>query len=75
MTQMADGDIPAAPPEQRIEQAAEAVRTMTQELAQELAPELRPRPGWMDRVSEITRKAPLQSLAVAFLIGVFLARR
>jgi hypothetical protein len=69
--QMADGDIPAAPPEQRIELAAEAVRTMTQELADEL----RPRPGWMDYVSEITREAPLQSLAVAFLIGVFLARR
>ena len=61
----------AVPPEQRVKQATEAVRKMSQELADEL----RPRPGWSDLIREITRDAPLQSLAVAFLIGVMLARR
>ncbi|WP_426442693.1 hypothetical protein [Bradyrhizobium genosp. P] len=61
----------AGRPQQRIEQATESIRAMTQDLADELGP----RPRWMDRLSEMTREAPLQSLAVAFLIGVFLAHR
>ncbi|QPF83929.1 hypothetical protein IC762_30430 [Bradyrhizobium genosp. L] len=32
-------------------------------------------PTWLDRLSRATREAPIQSLMVAFLIGVMLARR
>ncbi|MBR0793067.1 hypothetical protein JQ631_28675 [Bradyrhizobium manausense] len=31
--------------------------------------------AWADRLREITVKAPLQSLFVAFLLGVWVARR
>jgi hypothetical protein len=68
---MVNPDIPDAAPTQRIEQATDAVRIM----ARELADELNPRPRWVDHLRGMTREAPLQSLAVAFLIGVFLARR
>jgi hypothetical protein len=30
---------------------------------------------WADRLREVTVKAPLQSLFVAFLLGIWLARR
>lgn len=30
---------------------------------------------WADRLREVTVKAPLQSLVVAFLVGVWFARR
>ncbi|WP_213290809.1 hypothetical protein [Bradyrhizobium sp. sGM-13] len=60
-----------ADPGQRIDNAVDAIRGMSQDLADEVAP----RPGWLDRLSTATREAPIQSLAIAFLIGVLLTRR
>ena len=57
--------------EQRIDSATDAIRGMSHDLANEVAPPL----TWLDRVSAAARKAPVQSLAIAFLIGVILARR
>ena len=49
----------------------DAIRGMSRDLAEEVAPH----PTWLDQVSAATRAAPIQSLAIAFLIGVILARR
>jgi hypothetical protein len=57
--------------EQRIDYATDAIRGMSQDLAKEVAP----RPGLLEKLSAATRDAPIQSLAIAFLIGVILARR
>jgi hypothetical protein len=57
--------------ERRIEHATDAIRSMSQDLASEVAP----RPAWVDRVSTLTREAPIQMLAIAFLLGVLVARR
>jgi hypothetical protein len=63
--------VPIAGAEQRIDNAVDAIRSMSQNLADEVAP----RPGWLERLSAATREAPIQSLAIAFLIGVLLTRR
>ena len=52
---------------ERIHHAAEAIRGMTVKSAQ--------RRGFSDRRRQITIEAPLQSLAIAFLLGVLIARR
>lgn len=57
--------------EERIDSAADAIRGMSQELADELAPPV----TLLDRIAVATRKAPLQSLAIAFLFGIIVARR
>ena len=57
--------------EQRIDHATDAIRGMSRDLAEEVAPHS----AWLDKVSAATRAAPIQSLAIAFLIGVILARR
>jgi len=57
--------------EQRIDSATDAIRGMSHDLAKEVAPPL----TWLDRVSAAAREAPIQSLAIAFLIGILLARR
>ena len=57
--------------EQRIDSAVDAIRSMSSDLADELAPPQ----TWLDRVSAATREAPIQSLAIAFLVGVILTRR
>ena len=62
---------PTASSERRIERATDAIRTMSDDLADEVTP----RPGWMDWLGAATREAPIPSLAIAFLIGVILARR
>ncbi|MHC2433800.1 hypothetical protein ACVMB0_001175 [Bradyrhizobium sp. USDA 4451] len=59
-------------PEQRIEQASEAIRQMAEHSVFEPLPQ---RDRWLHHLGEATKAAPLQSLAVAFLLGVFLARR
>jgi hypothetical protein len=55
-----------------VDQAADAVRRMTKDAADR-------RPGQQRRISELIRQAtieaPLQSLAIAFLLGVLIARR
>ena len=66
-----DSPVPTADAEQRIDHAVDAIRGMSQDLAEEVAPN----PTWLDQVSAATRDAPIQSLAIAFLIGVILARR
>jgi hypothetical protein len=57
--------------EQRIDSAVDAIRSMSSDLADELAPHQ----TWLDRVAAATREAPIQSLAIAFLVGVILTRR
>jgi hypothetical protein len=57
--------------EQRIGSAVDAIRSMSRDLAEEVAP----RPTWRERISAATRGAPIPSLAIAFLIGLILARR
>ena len=61
--------------ESRIRQATEAVRDIANDLgpaAKGLQPVLR---RITDEVCSITRQAPLQSLVIAFLLGVMIARR
>jgi hypothetical protein len=57
--------------EQQIDSAVDAIRSMSGDLADELAPP----PTLLDRISAATREAPIQSLAIAFLMGVILTRR
>ena len=52
-----------------IEQTSGARRRPLQSPSQEAAMR------WADRLREMTMKAPLQSLFVAFLLGVWVARR
>jgi ElaB/YqjD/DUF883 family membrane-anchored ribosome-binding protein len=66
-----DATEPTASPEKRIDKAVDAIRSMSRDLADEVAP----RPTWLHQVSAFTCEAPIQSLAIAFLIGVLLARR
>jgi hypothetical protein len=66
-----NASVPTADPEQRIDNAVDAIRGMSQDLADEVTP----RPGLLDRLSAATREAPIPTLAIAFLIGVILARR
>ena len=69
---MKSEDAPAAgTAEQRIGSAVDAIRGMSRALAEEVAP----RPTWRDRISAATREAPIPSLAIAFLIGLIMARR
>lgn len=65
------GDVPAATPEQRIDRASEAIRRMAEDDALQQLPQ---HDRWLYHLSEVIHAAPLQSLAVAFLLGVFLAR-
>ncbi|MBR1270257.1 hypothetical protein JQ629_22535 [Bradyrhizobium sp. AUGA SZCCT0222] len=45
-------------------------------MSQDLANEVAPRPtNWIDRVSALTREAPIHLLAIAFLLGVIVTRR
>jgi hypothetical protein len=56
------------------DQAAEAFRSASQRINQAI--EAISEPGMpLDTVSRLTRQAPLQALAVAFLVGVLLTRR
>jgi hypothetical protein len=57
--------------ETRIDQAADAIRGMTKDIVDELPV----RPWVIDTVRKLTMQAPFQSLAIAFLLGVIVARR
>jgi hypothetical protein len=57
--------------EERINNAVGAIRSMSHDLADEVTP----RPRLLERIGAATREAPIQSLAIAFLIGMILARR
>lgn len=52
-----------------IEQTYDARRRLLQSPSQDVAMR------WADRLREVTIRAPLQSLFVAFLLGVWVARR
>jgi hypothetical protein len=57
--------------EARINQAAEGIRGLTNDMVEELPVRL-----WVgDTIRKLTIQAPLQSLAIAFLLGVIIARR
>jgi hypothetical protein len=69
---MKSGDAPASEgAEQRIENAVDAIRGMSRDLADAVTP----RPTWLGQLSAATREAPIQSLVIAFLIGVLVTRR
>ena len=56
-----------------VQQATEAVQTATRSLAE--AVEAGRRPGaFLDRLANLTREAPVQYLAIAFLLGFIIAR-
>jgi hypothetical protein len=57
--------------EARIDQAAEAIRGMTRDMVDELPL----RPWVINTLRNFTVQAPLKSLAIAFLLGVIVARR
>lgn len=63
---------PTATPEQRIDRASKAIRQMAEDDVLQHLPQ---HDRWLHNLSEAIRAAPLQSLAVAFLLGVFLTRR
>lgn len=71
---MADDSLgaPSVTPEQRIDRASEAIQRMAEDDALQNSPQ---HDRWLHNFTEATRTAPLQSLAVAFLLGAFLARR
>jgi ElaB/YqjD/DUF883 family membrane-anchored ribosome-binding protein len=66
-----DVNEPAESPEKRIDNAVDAIRGMSRDLADEVAP----RRTWIAQLGDFTREAPIQALAIAFLIGVLLVRR
>lgn len=65
--------------QERIKHASEAIREMTEEMRGNAAPLASgPRSDakhLSERLRQITLEAPLQSLLIAFLLGVLVARR
>jgi len=58
--------------QERIDRAAQAIRGMTRDMANEAPRETRP---LSEVLRQRTMEAPLQSLAIAFLLGAIVARR
>jgi hypothetical protein len=61
----------------RIEHASEAIRHITEDMKDNpmpLAPD-QPARRLSERLRRMTREAPLHSLAIAFLLGMLVARR
>jgi hypothetical protein len=62
--------------ESRIIAAADEIRHMTDEVREDSARGLERRsPRLTEQLRQLTRKAPLQSLTIAFLLGMLIARR
>jgi hypothetical protein len=57
-----------------VQKATEAVQTTSRSVAEAVETGRRPG-GPLDRLASLTREAPLQSLAIAFLLGFIVARR
>jgi hypothetical protein len=57
-----------------VHDATEAVQATTQSLAGAIEAGNRPG-GFLDELARLARKAPLQSIAIAFLLGFMVARR
>lgn len=65
--------------DERIAQASRAIRAMSDELKAELdrsvSSTIRSWPGPLQRLRGFTRQAPVQALAIAFLLGMIVVRR
>ena len=66
--------------QQRIDRAADAVRGMTKDMTKDMMKDMaNGRPTQWRRIADMLRQsamdAPLQSLAIAFLLGILIARR
>jgi hypothetical protein len=57
-----------------VHDATEAVQATTQSIAGAIEAGRRPG-GFLDQLGRLTRTAPLQSLALAFLVGFMVTRR
>ena len=57
-----------------VNSAAEVVQTTTESVAAAIEDSRRPG-GMLDQLSRMTRGAPLRSLAIAFVVGLIVARR
>ena len=57
-----------------VHDAKEAVQATTQSIAGAIEAGSRPG-GFLDELARLARKAPLQSLAIAFVVGFMVARR
>jgi hypothetical protein len=67
-------DGPAPEPVNRLDQVAQTFRSAGQQVNEAI--ETLKEPGMpLDKVARLTRQAPLQALAAAFLIGVLFTRR
>jgi hypothetical protein len=65
---------PAAEPIKPLDQVAKAFRSASQQVNEAI--EIIQEPGMpLDMLSRWTRRAPLQALAAAFLVGVLVTRR
>jgi hypothetical protein len=58
--------------QERIDHATDSIRDMTRDMADEFPAQAR---GLSNMLRGMAREAPLHSLAIAFLLGVMLARR
>jgi hypothetical protein len=58
----------------RVREASEAVQSTTQSIVDAVVAG-RPPAAPLDQLARLTREAPLQSLAVAFILGLIVARR
>ena len=57
-----------------VQDAADAVQQTTESIVNAIEDSRRPG-GVLDQVTRITRKSPLRSLALAFMVGWIVARR
>jgi Xaa-Pro aminopeptidase len=74
MSEGTDGSSILSKTTDAVRDAAEAVQATTQSISD--AVEAGRRPGAaLDQLARLTRRAPLQSLAIAFLLGALFARR
>jgi hypothetical protein len=72
MTDTGDANIHDAA---RLARAEQAIRTMSGDLRAELDETPPPGAAVAQWLRDVTRQAPLQALAIAFVVGVMVARR
>jgi hypothetical protein len=70
----ADAPTVLAEATESVQKATEAVQTTSRSIAESVEADRRP-DAPLDRLASLTREAPLQSLAIAFLLGFIVARR
>jgi Xaa-Pro aminopeptidase len=74
MSEEAEGSSILSKTTEAVRDAAQAVQATTQSIADAVKAGRRPGAP-LDQLARLTRQAPLQSLAIAFLLGALLARR